>query len=109
LIWLFSVFLNTNDALYNLYIIKEMKMALWTLLVWLGIGALAGMLAGKLMGGTTPFGLVGDIILGIVGGVLGGYILALLGFSGSGGIIGSFVVAVLGAMLLLWSARKIKG
>ncbi len=84
-------------------------MALWTLLVWLGIGALAGMLAGKLMNGTTPFGLVGDIILGIVGGVLGGYILALAGVSGSGGIIGSFVVAVLGAMLLLWSARKIKG
>jgi len=84
-------------------------MALWTLLVWLGIGAIAGILAGKILGGTTPFGLVGDIILGIAGGVIGGYLLALVGVSGNGGIIASIVTAVLGAVVLLWSARKIKG
>lgn len=84
-------------------------MALWTLLVWLGIGAVAGILAGKILGGTTPFGLVGDIILGIAGGVIGGYILALVGISGNGGIIASIITAVLGAVVLLWSARKIKG
>ena len=84
-------------------------MALWTLLVWLTIGAVAGLLARNIMGGTSPFGMVGDVILGIVGGVLGGYIVALAGVPGTGGIIGSMVVALLGAMLIIWGARKIKG
>ena len=83
-------------------------MALWTLLVWLAVGAVAGILARKIMGGTSPFGMIGDVILGIVGGVLGGYIVALLGAADTGGIIGSVVVALLGALLILWGARKIK-
>ena len=83
-------------------------MALWTLLVWLAIGAAAGLLARKFMGGNSPFGLIGDIILGIAGGVLGGYIVALLGVPGTGGIIGSIVTALLGALLIIWGARKIK-
>jgi uncharacterized membrane protein YeaQ/YmgE (transglycosylase-associated protein family) len=83
-------------------------MALWTLLVWLAVGAVAGILARNIMGGTSPFGMIGDVILGIVGGVLGGYIVALLGVAGTGGIIGSIVVALLGALLILWGARKIK-
>jgi len=87
---------------------KENRMALWTLLVWLAVGAVAGILARNIMGGTSPFGMIGDVILGIVGGVLGGYIVALLGVAGTGGIIGSIVVALLGALLILWGARKIK-
>ena len=83
-------------------------MALWTLLVWVAIGAVAGILARNIMGGTSPFGTVGDVILGMVGAVLGGYIVALLGAAGTGGIIGTFVVAVLGALLIIWGARKIK-
>lgn len=83
-------------------------MALWTLLVWLAVGAVAGILARNIMGGTSPFGVIGDVVLGIVGGVLGGYIVGLLGFGGTGGIIGSIVVALLGALLILWGARKIK-
>ena len=84
-------------------------MALWTLLVWLAVGAVAGIVARNIMGGTSPFGTIGDIILGMVGAVVGGYIVALIGFGGTGGIIGSIVVAVLGAMLIIWGARKIKG
>lgn len=84
-------------------------MALWTLLVWLAVGAVAGILARNIMGGTSPFGMTGDVILGIVGGVLGGYIVALSGVGGTGGIISSIVVALGGALLILWGARKIKG
>lgn len=84
-------------------------MALWTLLVWLAVGAVAGILARNIMGGTSPFGMIGDVILGIVGGVLGGYIVALSGVGGTGGIISSIVVALGGALLILWGARKIKG
>ncbi len=84
-------------------------MPLWTLLVWLAIGAGAGFLAQKMMGGQSPGGLLGDLVLGILGAVAGGYALALVGLGGTGGMIGTFVVALLGAMALIWIVRKIKG
>jgi uncharacterized membrane protein YeaQ/YmgE (transglycosylase-associated protein family) len=83
-------------------------MALWTLIVWLVIGAAAGVVGRKVIGGTPPFGMVGDLILGIAGGVVGGYGLALVGASGPGGVIGSFVTALLGAVVLLWLGNLVK-
>nr|CAA6815599.1 MAG: Unknown protein [uncultured Thiotrichaceae bacterium] len=84
-------------------------MALWTLLVWLVVGAIAGFLARKIIGGTSPFGLIGDIILGIAGGVIGGYLLALVGLGNTvGGLIGTIITATLGATLLIWSTKLIK-
>ena len=83
-------------------------MPLWTLLVWLVIGGLAGFLAGRILGKEPPFGLVGDIALGILGGIVGGWVLGLFGLSGGGGIFGSFVVALLGALGILWVVRKVK-
>ena len=84
-------------------------MPIWTLLVWLVIGALAGYFAQKIMGGNSPFGLLGDMVLGLVGAVLGGWGLSLLGLSpNSGGIIATFIVALVGALALIWVVRKIK-
>ena len=84
-------------------------MALWTLFVWLGVGALAGFLARKILGGTSPFGRVGDIILGLAGGILGGYILALTGLGNTvGGLIGTIIAAAVGAIVLVWSTRFLK-
>ncbi|MEA3411644.1 MAG: GlsB/YeaQ/YmgE family stress response membrane protein [Pseudomonadota bacterium] len=83
-------------------------MALWTLVVWVVIGAAAGLLARKILGGTPPFGTTGDVILGMAGSVVGGYIVALLGASGTGGIIGSFIAALAGALLLIWLSKLIK-
>jgi uncharacterized membrane protein YeaQ/YmgE (transglycosylase-associated protein family) len=83
-------------------------MALWTLLVWVAIGAAAGILGRKILGGTPPFGTLGDVILGLAGGVVGGYLLALLGASGGGGIVGSFVTALIGALVLIWLTGKLK-
>ena len=81
-------------------------MALWTLLVWLAVGAVAGFLARKIMGGKSPFGLIGDIILGIAGGVVGGYLMALAGLGNTtGGLIATIVTATLGAVLLIWSTK----
>ncbi|MSP14621.1 MAG: GlsB/YeaQ/YmgE family stress response membrane protein [Chloroflexi bacterium] len=82
-------------------------MPIWTLIVWLVIGAVAGYLASRIMGTPGPYGLVGDIVLGIVGGIVGGWILGLLGVSGDGGIIGSLITAVIGAMILLWLIRTL--
>lgn len=84
-------------------------MALWVLLVWLAIGAIAGLLARKIMGGTSPFGIIGDIILGIAGGVVGGYLMALVGLGNTaGGLIATIVAATLGAVVIVWSTRFLK-
>jgi uncharacterized membrane protein YeaQ/YmgE (transglycosylase-associated protein family) len=67
--------------------------------MWLVIGALAGWLAGKIVHGY-GFGLLANIVIGILGAVVGGYILPQLGFiPASAG--GDFVAATLGAVILL--------
>ena len=86
-------------------------MPAWSLLVWLAIGAIAGLIARSFIGGTPPFGKIGDMILGIAGGVVGGYGLALLGIGGSGtvgGLIVTCVAALAGALLLVWLSKLIK-
>ncbi|MGB5425865.1 MAG: GlsB/YeaQ/YmgE family stress response membrane protein [Gammaproteobacteria bacterium] len=86
-------------------------MPAWSLLVWLAIGAIAGLVARGFIGGTPPFGKIGDMILGIAGGVVGGYGLALLGVGGSGtvgGLIVTCVAALAGALLLVWLSKRIK-
>lgn len=82
-------------------------MPFWALIVWLVIGGAAGILAGKFMGQNRPFGLIGDIGLGVVGSVIGGYLLALMGM-GSDGMVGTFITAFIGALILIWIVRKIK-
>jgi len=84
-------------------------MPAWSLFVWLAIGAVAGLVARRFIGGTPPFGKVGDIILGIAGGVVGGYLLALAGMGGTvGGLIGTCVASLIGALLLVWLSNRIK-
>lgn len=64
------------------------------------IGILAGFIAGKLMRGG-GFGIVVNLVVGIIGAVLGGWVFGLLGIA-AGGIIGSLVTATVGAIILLW-------
>ena len=70
------------------------------LLWWIIIGVIAGWLAGKLMRGG-GFGFLINLLVGIVGAVIGGWVFGLLGIA-TGGIIGSLVTALVGAILLLW-------
>jgi uncharacterized membrane protein YeaQ/YmgE (transglycosylase-associated protein family) len=83
-------------------------MALWVLIVWLIVGAVIGFLAKNWIAGSSPFGQAGDIILGAAGGVVGGYLLALLGATGTAGIIASIIVAAIAGLLLVWLSRKLK-
>lgn len=76
---------------------------LWFLL----IGLAAGWLAGQLMRGD-GFGLVGDIVVGVVGALLGGYLFSTFGVSTGGGLLGSLIVATIGAVVLLFGLRLIK-
>lgn len=79
-----------------------------TNLIWfLIIGAIAGWLAGLLMKGG-GFGLLGDIIVGIIGAFLGGWLFGVLGIHIGGGLVGSLIVAFLGAVVLLFLVRLIK-
>ena len=66
------------------------------------IGIAAGFLAGKIMRGG-GFGVIINLILGIVGGVLGGWVFGLFGIAAAG-IIGSLITATVGAILVLWIA-----
>jgi uncharacterized membrane protein YeaQ/YmgE (transglycosylase-associated protein family) len=73
---------------------------------WIIIGGIAGALAGRVVRGR-GFGIIVDIIVGIVGAFIGGWIISgLLNIQGSG-IIFSFIVAFIGAVLLLWVLRLV--
>ena len=73
-----------------------------TLLVTLVIGAVAGWLAGIIVQGT-GFGLIGDILVGIAGAFVAGFLFPALGlgFTIVGGVLGAIIVAALGAVILL--------
>lgn len=77
------------------------------LIIWLAIGAVAGWLAGVIMKGG-GFGLVGDIIVGIIGAAVAGYILPRLGIVIGGGVVAAIINAVIGACLLLFVLRILK-
>ncbi|PLZ03786.1 GlsB/YeaQ/YmgE family stress response membrane protein [Burkholderia sp. WAC0059] len=74
------------------------------IIAWLIIGAVAGWLAGVLVKGG-GFGLIVDIIVGIVGAFIGGWLAHLVGISIGGSWIGSIIVAVIGAVILLFIIR----
>jgi uncharacterized membrane protein YeaQ/YmgE (transglycosylase-associated protein family) len=72
-------------------------------LLFLVIGVFAGFFAGKIIKGS-GFGIVGDVILGVVGSFVGVWVFGLLGIAG-GGLIALFIAAVVGALLLLYIIR----
>ena len=71
------------------------------------IGLVAGWLAGLLVKGG-GFGVIGDIVVGVIGALLGGFIFSSLGVSTGGGLLGSIIVATIGAVLLIFILRLIK-
>lgn len=75
---------------------------LWAILV----GLIAGWLAGKVMKGG-GYGILTDIVIGIVGGIIGRFVFGLLGLSYTN-LLGSIIVSFVGAMILIWLARKLK-
>ncbi|MGV3654408.1 MAG: GlsB/YeaQ/YmgE family stress response membrane protein [Noviherbaspirillum sp.] len=77
-----------------------------SLLWFLLIGLIAGWLASAVVGG--GFGILGDIVVGIVGAFIGGYLFQTLGISAGGGMLGSIIVATVGAIVLLLLLRLIR-
>jgi Transglycosylase associated protein. len=78
------------------------------LLTWLCVGLVAGLLASLVMGGT-GLGLVGDIIIGILGAFIGGWLFRMMGVAAPfGGIAGTIFVAFVGAVVLLLIIRLVR-
>ena len=73
----------------------------YAILITLAIGALAGWLAGQIRNGY-GFGLMGNIIVGILGSFIGGWIFQQLNIGAGAGLLGTIIVAVIGALVLLF-------
>ena len=80
------------------------------IIAWIIIGALAGWITGKLMKGS-GYGFFMDMVVGLVGALIGGFIASKIGFGGENqhGLIISIVIAVIGAVILTFILRLITG
>jgi uncharacterized membrane protein YeaQ/YmgE (transglycosylase-associated protein family) len=85
-----------------------MNMSGESLLVILLVGIVAGWLAGQLVRGA-GFGLIGDLLIGIVGAFIGSWLLPKLGIHLGVGIVGAIVNATIGAIVLLLILRLVRG
>ncbi len=81
-------------------------MAAQGLIVWLIIGGVAGWLAGLIVRGG-GYGVIGDIVVGIVGSMLFGWLFGASGLAVGSGIIGSIIAATIGAVLLILLLRLV--
>lgn len=81
-------------------------MTLTTLIWFLLIGLIAGWLASLVMRGG-GYGLIGDMIVGVIGAFIGGWLFSFLGIA-AGGLIGAIITAFVGAVILILILRAIK-
>jgi uncharacterized membrane protein YeaQ/YmgE (transglycosylase-associated protein family) len=84
-----------------------MHMSTEGLLVIVIVGLIAGWLAGELVDGT-GFGLVGDMIVGIIGSFIGHWLLPRIGLDLGAGLISAIVTATIGAVVLLLIIRLVR-
>jgi len=76
------------------------------LIWWAVVGLIAGWAAGRIMKGG-GYGVVMDIVLGIIGAIVGGWVMSAVGVH-AGGFIGTIIVAIIGAVILIWVTRMLK-
>lgn len=82
-------------------------MTVETILIWAIVGAVAGWLASLVVRGF-GFGLIGNIVIGIIGAFLGGWLFGNFGIAIGAGIINTIFTAFIGAVVLLLIVRVIK-
>lgn len=81
-------------------------MTVTSLIIFLIIGLAAGWIAGQVMRGR-GLGLAGNLIIGVIGAYLGGFLFNLLGLTAHN-IIGELIAATIGAIVLLWIIGLLK-
>ena len=79
-----------------------------SLLVILLVGVIAGWLAGQIVRGT-GFGVIGDLVVGVIGALIGDWLLPRLGVQLGAGIIALIANATIGAIVLLLVVRLVRG
>lgn len=77
-------------------------------ILWLVIGALAGWIASMVMKTNAEQGLLIDIIVGIIGAFIGGYVVSFFGVDPDANLIMSLVTAVIGAIILLAIVKAVR-
>lgn len=87
-------------------VLADINLSASTIVWWLVVGLIVGLLASFIMRG--GYGIVGDIVIGIVGAFLGGFLASLVGI-GSGGLLGTIIIAVIGACILIAILRAVSG
>jgi uncharacterized membrane protein YeaQ/YmgE (transglycosylase-associated protein family) len=80
--------------------LAAMNLSLSNVLWWLLVGLVAGFLASRVMRGG-GYGLIGDIVVGLIGAFIGGWLAGFLGIGGSSSLIVTIVIAFIGACILL--------
>ena len=78
---------------------------IWGWIVKIALWALAGFLASKIMKNGKPEGWLGNILLGLAGGLVGSLLFGLIGL-GAKGIVGDIIVSSVGACAVIWLVRK---
>jgi len=78
-----------------------------SLIIWIVVGAVAGWLAGTLIKGG-GFGLIGDIVVGVIGAFIGGWLATVLHIHVGTGIIASILTATVGAAVLILVLRLVR-
>jgi len=77
---------------------------------WIILGGLAGWVASMIAGTNKEQGVLGNIVVGIIGAMIGGLIVNLFGVDGITGFnIWSFAVALLGSVVTLWAWKALRG
>jgi uncharacterized membrane protein YeaQ/YmgE (transglycosylase-associated protein family) len=87
-------------------ILADINLSLSNVLWWLLVGLVAGFLASRVMRGG-GYGLIGDIVVGLIGAFIGGLLAGFLGIGGSSSLIVSIVIAFIGACILLAILRAV--
>lgn len=79
------------------------------ILSWIIVGGIAGWLSTKIIKPQKPKGCISGVLLGIIGAIVGGFLMSLIGGTKVTGLnFYSIFVATLGAVLLIWIARELK-
>jgi len=87
-------------------VLADISLSASTVIWWLVVGLIVGLLASFIMRG--GYGIIGDIVIGIVGAFLGGFLASLAGI-GAGSLLGSLIIAVIGACILIAILRAVSG
>jgi uncharacterized membrane protein YeaQ/YmgE (transglycosylase-associated protein family) len=80
------------------------------IMAWIIVGIIAGWMAKRVIPGEGPAGLLGDLVIGVVGAIVGGWVFNSFGHPGATGVnIGSIIVSFVGAVVVLWLIRQLTG